>query len=54
MRIGHNGGEKTGGGNEKKTKKQKRLMKIVASMSLPTVDPLNADRWNAARSCQNI
>ena len=28
------------------------LMIIVATTSLPTVDRLNADRWNAARSCQ--
>ena len=27
-------------------------MKIVATMSLPAVDRLNADRWNATRSCQ--
>ena len=25
---------------------------IVASTSLPAVDRLNADRWNAAHSCQ--
>ena len=28
-------------------------MKIVATTSLPAVDRPNADRWNAARSCQN-
>ena len=28
-------------------------MKIVATTSLPAVDCLNADRWNAARSRQN-
>ena len=27
-------------------------MKIVATTSLPAVDRPNADRWNAARSCQ--
>ena len=27
-------------------------MIIVATTSLPAVDPPNADRWNAARSCQ--
>ena len=27
-------------------------MKIVATTSLPAVNRLNADRWNAARSCQ--
>ena len=29
------------------------MMKIVATTSLPAVDRQNADRWNAARSCQN-
>ena len=33
-------------------KKRKRLMIIVATTSLPAVDCPNADRWNAARSCQ--
>ena len=33
-------------------KKKKRLMKIVATRSLPAVDRPNADRWNAARSRQ--
>ena len=33
-------------------KKEKRRMKIVATTSLPAVDRPNADRWNAARSCQ--
>ena len=28
-------------------------MGIVATTSLPVVDRPNADRWNAARSCQN-
>ena len=27
-------------------------MKTVATMSLPAVNRPNADRWNAARSCQ--
>ena len=27
-------------------------MRIVATTSLPAVDRPNADRWNAARSCQ--
>ena len=40
MRKGHNEGEKTGGN-------KKRLMKIVATTSLPA-----ADRWNATRLCQ--
>ena len=26
----------------------------MATTSLPSVDRLNANRWNAARSCQNI
>ena len=29
-------------------------MKIVATTSLPAVDRPNADRWNAARSRQNV
>ena len=48
MRKGRDGGKK-----KKKTgKKRKRRMKIVATTSLPAVDRPNADRWNAARSCQ--
>ena len=44
MRKGH---------DEKKTgKKKKRLMIMVATTSLPTVDRPNASRWNTARSCQ--
>ena len=43
-------GEKNGG--KKRGKKSKRLMKIVATTSLPAVDRPNADRWNVARSCQ--
>ena len=39
-KMGKTGGEK------------KRMMKIVATMSLPAVDRPNTDRWNAARSCQ--
>ena len=46
MRKAHNGGGRGG------AKKGERLMKIVATMSLPAVDRSNADRWNAARSCQ--
>ena len=45
MRKGNDGGE-TG---KKGGKKEKRMMKIVATMSLPAVDCLNADRWNTAR-----
>ena len=37
---------------KKMGKKKKRLMIIVATTSLPAVDHPNADRWNAARSCQ--
>ena len=47
MRKGHDGGEK-------KQEKKKRLMIIVTTTSLPAVDRPNADRWNAARSCQNM
>ena len=50
MRKGRDGGEKWGKKWEKK--KKKRLMKIVATTSLPAVDRPNADRWNVARSCQ--
>ena len=39
MRNGRDGGKKTGG--------KKRMMKKVATTSLPAID-----RWNAARSCQ--
>ena len=49
MRKGHDG-EKNG--KKKRGKKGKRLMNIVATTSLPAVDRPNADRWNAARSCQ--
>ena len=45
MRKGRDG-EKNG------EKKEKRLMIIVATTSLPAVDRPNADRWNADRSCQ--
>ena len=52
MRKGRDG--ETGGKN-----KEKRLMIIVATTSLPAVDPpntdrWNADRWNAALSCQKL
>ena len=47
MRKGRDGGGKKTG-----KKKEKRRMKIVATTSLPAVDRLNADRWNAARSRQ--
>ena len=32
----------------------KRLMIIVATTSLPAVNRPNADRWNAACSCQKL
>ena len=35
-----------------KKRKKKRMTFLVATTSLPAVDRLNADRWNAARSCQ--
>ena len=44
-------GKKRGG---KTGKKKKRLMEIVATTSLPTVDRPNVDRWNAARSFQYL
>ena len=40
-KMGENGEKLVGG-------KKKRLMKIVATTSLPAVDRPNADRWNAA------
>ena len=55
MRKGRDG-EKRGKRTEKEKagkKKKKRRMEIVATMSLPAVECPNADRWNAARSCQN-
>ena len=30
------------------------MMKIVATTSLSAIDRPNTDRWNAARSCQNL
>ena len=39
---------KGGGDGEKK----KRMMKIVATKSLPAVSRPNADRWNASGSIQ--
>ena len=51
MRKGRDGGKEK---REKRGKKtEKRLMEIVATTSLPAVDRPNADRWNAARLCQN-
>ena len=55
MRKGRDGGKKTGEKKGIKTgKKEKIRMKKVATTSLPAVDRPNADRWNAARSRQNI
>ena len=42
-----------GKGGKNGGKKKKRLMEIVATTSLPAVDRPNAERCNAARSCQN-
>ena len=33
---------------------KKRMLFLVATTSLPAVDRPNDDRWNAARSCQNL
>ena len=57
MRKGRDGGKREKKAGRKKNggkkKKEKRRMKIVATTSLPAVDRPNADRWHAARSCQN-
>ena len=50
MRKGRDGEKNKTKKNGKK--KEKRLMIIVVTTSLPAVDRLNADQWNAARSCQ--
>ena len=42
------------GDDGEKKKEKKRMLFLVATTSLPAVDRPNADRWNAARSCQNI
>ena len=52
MRKGRDGEEKKRGKKTGEEKKKKRLIKIVATTSLPAVDRPNADRWNAARSRQ--
>ena len=44
MRKGNSGG--------KERRAEKRLMRIVATTSLPAVDRPNDYRWNTARSCQ--
>ena len=46
MRKGNSGGKE-------KRRAEKRLMRIVATKSLPAVNRPNADCWNAACSCQN-
>ena len=38
----------------KKREKKKRMMKIVATSSLPAVDRPNADCWNAACLCHGF
>ena len=52
MRKGCDGGEMGKKKNRGKSGKKKRMMKTVATTSLPGVDHPNANRWNAARSCQ--
>ena len=47
MRKGNSGKKRRA---EKKM--EKRLMRIVATTSLPAVDRAYADSWNAARLCQ--
>ena len=42
------------GRDEGNGEKKKRRMKIVATTSLPALDRLNVDRWNAARSHQKV
>ena len=51
MRKGRNG-EKKKTGKTGGEKKEKRLMIIAATTSLPAVDRPNANRWNATRSYQ--
>ena len=53
MRKGRDGETEKKRG-KKEEKKRKIRMKIVATTSLPAVDRPNADRWNAARSRQNV
>ena len=56
MRKGRDGGKtgKKNGGEKKTGEKKKRQVIIVTTTSLPAVDRPNADRWNAARSCQKF
>ena len=54
MRKGRDGEKKKRNGGEKNGGKKKRRMKIVATTSLPALDRLNVDRWNAARSRQKV
>ena len=51
MRKGCDGGDM---GKKNRGGKKEIRMKIVATTSLPAVDRLNADRWNAARSRQKL
>ena len=39
---------------KKEKKEKKRMAFLVATTSLPAVYRPNNDRWNAARSCQNL
>ena len=52
MRNGRDGGNGKKRGVKTRRKKEKRLMIIVATTSLPAVDRPNANRWNTASSCQ--
>ena len=55
MRKGRDGRrKKMGGKNKRGVGERKRIMKIVATTSLPAVDHPNADGWNAASLCQNL
>ena len=52
MRKGCDGEKKREKQGKNGGKKEQRLMIIVATTSLQAVDCPNADRWNAAHSCQ--
>ena len=50
MRKGNSGEQR----KRRVEESEKRLMRVVSTMSLSAVDRPNADRWNAAHSCQLI
>ena len=55
MRNIDDGGKKKKKEKKEKRKKEEKIMTfLVATTSLPAVDRPNADRWNAARSCQHV